>query len=105
MRSRGGCSPSPSDRRRTVPAMSGPQQQPEPGEGGSAHEKRGAAGVGTHVTLDADVIRGINADRITLLGVLVAVALTIAFGIPSLSWWQRVIAFVASFAGAAVGLH
>jgi hypothetical protein len=46
-----------------------------------------------------------NADRITLLSVLIGVALMIAFGIEGLSWWQRAPTGVVSLAGAALGLH
>jgi hypothetical protein len=94
-----------SDGGRTVPTVSGPEQQPEPVAGGRLHEKSGAASVDTHATVEAELIRGMNADRITLLSVLVGVAFTIAFGISGLSWWQRVLAFVLSLAGTALGLH
>jgi hypothetical protein len=83
--------------------VAGPQKDPE--QGGRVYEKSGTPSAGTRAGVEADVVRGMNADRITLLSVLLGVALTIAFGIEGLCWWQRVLTGVLSFAGAALGLH
>jgi uncharacterized ion transporter superfamily protein YfcC len=47
----------------------------------------------------------VNSNRVTLLGVLVAVALTVAFGLDSLGWAARVIAGVLVFVGLSIALH
>ncbi len=49
-----------------------------------------------------DVARGLNEIRLAVLGILVAIGLTVGFGVQS-SWWVRLLAGVGSF-GLALGL-
>ena len=44
-----------------------------------------------------DVVRGLNEIRLAVLGILVAIGLTVGFGVQS-SWWVRVLAGGGSFA-------
>ncbi len=51
------------------------------------------------------VIRGMNSDRLTMLGVLLGIALTVAFGVPDVEWYSRVLLGVATFFGIATLAH
>jgi hypothetical protein len=57
------------------------------------------------VTVDAEVVRGVNSDRLTMLGVLVGIALTVAFGVQGLDWYLRVVLGAAMFFGIATLCH
>jgi hypothetical protein len=45
---------------------------------------------------------GVTANRLTLLGIIATIALTVAFGINGVSWWCHVAIGVVTFLGVAV---
>jgi hypothetical protein len=45
----------------------------------------------------------VNANRLTLLGILATIALTVAFGVNDVRWQWRVAIGVATFIGVALG--
>jgi hypothetical protein len=47
------------------------------------------------------VERGLNEMRLALLGILVGIGLAVGLGLPSSSWWVRLLAGVGSFVAAA----
>jgi hypothetical protein len=52
------------------------------------------------VSATASVDRGLNDLRLAVLGILLSIALTIAFGVPG-PWWAQLGAGVAAFCGSA----
>jgi hypothetical protein len=66
--------------------------------------------VGARISVEArsslsvklDVARGLNEIRLAVLGIVVAIGLTVGFGVQS-SWWVRLLAGVGSF-GLTLGL-
>ena len=61
------------------------------------HEKTMTATVGVKASVTTEVERGLNGIRLAVLGIVVGIALTVAFGV-EVAWWVRVLLGVGTFA-------
>ena len=86
----------PRDPARLAPVESEPDQPHEP----VAHEKKMAARLGMRASATAEVQRGLNGIRLAVLGIVVGIALTVAFGVQA-AWWMRVLLGIGTFASPA----
>jgi hypothetical protein len=61
------------------------------------HEKALTANVGVKASMTTEVERGLNGIRLAVLGIVVGIALTVAFGVEA-TWWVRVLLGFGTFA-------
>jgi hypothetical protein len=72
----------------------------------AVYEKTGAFIMGTHAGADVEVVRGLNAFRLTVFGILVGLGLTAGLGVAALLGpWPGVLAGVAAVVVTALALR
>lgn len=71
---------------------------PEPGDKRApiVHDQALTTNVGVRSSVTGTVERGLNDTRLAVLGILVAIGLTVGFGMQC-AWWVRVVAGLGSF--------
>jgi hypothetical protein len=69
------------------------------------HERSGTVTAQPKASAGIKVTRGLNDTRLAILGIMVTIALTVAFGIQNVDWWGRILIGIALFVAVAVGSH
>jgi hypothetical protein len=69
-----------------------PDEQRQP----VVHEARASLVAGTSMSAKGTVERGLNDTRLAVLGIIVAIGLTVGFGVQG-AWWVRILAGLGAF--------
>jgi hypothetical protein len=77
----------------------------DPSQPGEPHAPSGTTAATAGLRGTAVVQRGLNDTRLAILGIMLSIALEVAFGVQNVAWWWRVALGLLVFAGIASSAH